>query len=476
MRPEEDLSRAKLGDQRRTKRGATIAAILADRPERSLPEAICNDSALDVAYRWFGNDDVEWTAVIAAHIDATWQRAKSYQTLLAVHDTTDIVFPRRNGRIRKNLAGITKHTQGFYSHTSILVDVCQPNEVLGAVGLQPYVHVADVADDPETIAFWRKYDGYMDNEFERWWQAIQRVEQAKPAGPSIIHVGDRETDDYALYGRLQKNGYRFVFRSFRDRSVCGQDEAEKSRISEAINSTPWRDKTRTVALSARSSDRSAKDMKTNPPRKHRLAKLSFRACRLRLRRPDYLREASDIAETLDLNFVEVLERNPPQGEEAVRWLLVTTEPIDSDDDIIAIIDIYRGRWKIEEFFKCLKSGCLMECAQLDTASALLNLLAIFMPVVTYLLHIRYMQRQHPEAPATTMLSDDELHVLKQEKPNRFSLPIATVNEAVNAIAALGGHLKRNGQPGWLTLARGLNSLFYLVQGWRLAVSSKVPDS
>jgi hypothetical protein len=52
MRPEEDMLRAKLGDTRRTKRGATIAAAIADRPERSLPEAIRNDSDLDVAYRF----------------------------------------------------------------------------------------------------------------------------------------------------------------------------------------------------------------------------------------------------------------------------------------------------------------------------------------------------------------------------------------------------------------------------------------
>ena len=36
-----------------------------------------------------------------------------------------------------------------------------------------------------------------------------------------------------------------------------------------------------------------------------------------------------------------------------------------------------------------------------------------------------------------------------------------------AIAALGGHLKRNGEPGWLTLARGYERLMTLTWGWNL---------
>ena len=60
---------------------------------------------------------------------------------------------------------------------------------------------------------------------------------------------------------------------------------------------------------------------------------------------------------LTLNFVEVREPNPPESEEAIVWRLVMTEPIDTAQEIAVVIDAYRQRWLIEEFFKALKTGC-----------------------------------------------------------------------------------------------------------------------
>jgi hypothetical protein len=35
-----------------------------------------------------------------------------------------------------------------------------------------------------------------------------------------------------------------------------------------------------------------------------------------------------------------------------------------------------------------------------------------------------------------------------------------------AVASLGGHLKSNGDPGWIVLGRGLHDLLLLELGWR----------
>ena len=45
---------------------------------------------------------------------------------------------------------------------------------------------------------------------------------------------------------------------------------------------------------------------------------------------------------------------------------------------------------------------------------------------------------------------------------------ATARDAFLAIAGLGGHLRRNGEPGWQTLGRGYEQLLTLVQGWSAA--------
>jgi hypothetical protein len=41
----------------------------------------------------------------------------------------------------------------------------------------------------------------------------------------------------------------------------------------------------------------------------------------------------------------------------------------------------------------------------------------------------------------------------------------TVREVLFAIAGLGGHLRSNGEPGWLVLGRGFADLLALETGW-----------
>ena len=41
----------------------------------------------------------------------------------------------------------------------------------------------------------------------------------------------------------------------------------------------------------------------------------------------------------------------------------------------------------------------------------------------------------------------------------------SVNEALYAIAAIGGHLKSNGPPGWRILWRGYREIMLLEEGW-----------
>ncbi|HYP75722.1 MAG TPA: hypothetical protein VER12_07205, partial [Polyangiaceae bacterium] len=47
----------------------------------------------------------------------------------------------------------------------------------------------------------------------------------------------------------------------------------------------------------------------------------------------------------------------------------------------------------------------------------------------------------------------------------------TVRQAMLAIAGLGGHIKNNGDPGWLVLGRGFQFLLTLEQGWNASKRS-----
>ena len=61
--------------------------------------------------------------------------------------------------------------------------------------------------------------------------------------------------------------------------------------------------------------------------------------------------------SLKLNVVSVWEPEPPGDEKGIERLLYTSEPVDNPEQMFQVVDWYRARWCIEEYFKALKQGC-----------------------------------------------------------------------------------------------------------------------
>jgi hypothetical protein len=303
----------------------------------------------------------------------------------------------------------------------------------------------------------RKRSDYR-GESGRWRRCIDDAEAILGGRAKAIHVMDREADSYAIFAALSEQQRLFVIRSFHDRVLAGDDEAHLRATAQAARTTLSRE----VPLSPRPKIRGPEG-KRHPARRYRIAKLRFAAAKVELPRPADDR-ASESA-LLKLNVVHVFEAKPPRGESPVEWFLLTNLPVSTSEEIAFAVDCYRGRWTIEEFFKALKTGCQYERRQLESAESLLNALAIFAPVAWRLLLLRHLARTDDKAPATTALTSKQLEVLRAVA--RRPLPAhPTAKDAMLAVAALGGHLRSNGDPGWLVLGRGLHDLLLLEIGWR----------
>ncbi|APR78691.1 Transposase [Minicystis rosea] len=276
---------------------------------------------------------------------------------------------------------------------------------------------------------------------------------------------DREGDSYRLLSALVEQGHRFVIRVARDRCVIDEDD-EPLKLSETLCGLDDLVEVE-VPLSRRAASPMPGKRGTHPPRRARTARLAFSAVAMALKRPQYL---TNEPETLPVHFIHVREIEPPDGEEPVAWVLVTTEPIRTAADVTAIIEHYRTRWLIEEFFRALKTGCRIEERQLESFAALTNALAIFVPIAWQMLVLRHLARTAPEAPAQAVLSDVQIEALTACAKSKLP-PRPSVRDALFAIAALGGHIKHNGEPGWQTLARGLEQLNIFAAGWSAALSA-----
>jgi hypothetical protein len=446
-----EVADSNFADERLNRRLKMLVAGLAADPTRSLPSSF-DSAGLEAAYRFFSNHRVTPEEILAPHIEATKARCEADGTFLVVHDTT--VFSYRWDGERDGLGRVVRGKpnsgQRFFAHFSLAVAADGSHRPLGVAGLKTWIR----GEQPSGI------------EYQRWEDQLRLSSDNLGGGKAAIHLMDREADDYQMFHSLVRDGHRFVARCLHDRWLEGRDGRTKLHaLFEGISPSIERG----VPLARRKPKQKPILAKIHPPRSAHTAMLSVAAATVEIKRPPGRRtHPIETGPTVTLNVVRVWEPEPPAGEAGVEWFLYTTEPITTPEQQLAIVDYYRARWIIEEYFKAIKTGCDFESRQLQDYESLVNLLATFAPIAYRMLLIRSEARRVPDESALTVLTEDHLTVLRAKGRTKLS-ESPTVRELYLAIAVLGGHIKYSKKdPGWLTLARGLEKLETLTEGWLLA--------
>ena len=460
-----ELGAGSFGDRRLAIRLRGMAERFVSQPGVSFPHALNGSAELEAAYRFFGNVAVTPDAILDGHFEGVRRRCERESTVLAIHDTTVISF-RHDGQ-RRGDDGKSFKKQRCFAHVSLAITDDGTRRPLGVAGLGTWYRGSSYGG------------GGWHDEYDRWWLMAQLVAQ-RLSHNSVVHIMDREADDYWLFHNLTKDGHRFIVRArasgTRTRMLVDDDFRQLHEAVASLQAEVERD----VKLSKRRKKGSEVHDRIHPPRESRLTRLSIAARALTLKRPkkhpshSKSRRAATLAPTIPLNVVRVWEPAPPPGEKPVEWVLFTTDPIDSEEQILRIVDRYRARWTIEEYFKALKTGCAFESRQLEEYESLANALAVFAPIACTLLDLRSEARRTPDAPADLILSKSQIEVLRTL--GRIPLPeVPTQRDVLLAVAALGGHIKWSGDPGWLTLGRGYSDLIMLTAGWEAAKLQQARD-
>src|SRR5208337_2362987 len=144
-----------------------------------------------------------------------------------------------------------------------------------------------------------------------------------------IHVMDREADIVDVLLDARRAEARFVIRSAHDRVL-----SDGTHLRERI-ATLQPLVLRKIELNARG-DRGRPGIvkKRHPQRAARSATIGIAGCRVELAPGPHFPDESPIV----LNVVHVREIEPPPGEAPVDWLLCTTEPIETKEQLVAIVD------------------------------------------------------------------------------------------------------------------------------------------
>lgn len=454
-----EVAGAPLGDPRRNRRHAQVVEAIASSPGESLPDIFDDESELEATYRLLNNKHIEFEALLEPHLAQTRERSQQAGCVYAVSDTTDFTFSgaKRQVGVRQG------KVQGFRGHFCLAVTptLRQKALPLGLLGVLPIFRDEPAKEEKDSRQ--RKEEDA--RESLRWNELALAVESPFQGRCQLIHVTDREGDIYEFLSALILRNARFVIRVAQDRVI----EPGHPKLFEQLKQGSFMFE-QEVFVSQRNASPFPKQRKSHPARKARTAQLKVTATTLTIRQP---KDAKDegLPETLTLNYVHVFEPSPPEGEEPIDWKLMTTESVDTREQVEAIMLGYRMRWVIEEFFKALKTGCGYEKNQLESRKAVLNYLAVLAPVAWQLLLLRTVAQEEPEAPAEAVLPELLLKVLRAVTRRPLS-SAPTAQEVLFAIAGMGGHIKNNGPPGWLVLGRGFQKLLLLAEGWAARESTE----
>lgn len=433
-----------LGDERLNARCLLLAESLARDPELSFPDALEDSAELEGGYRFLNNERVDAEEILRPHVAATGARLRAARVVLALHDTTEFIF---GGSVaREGLEG-----DRFRSHFCLAVSAEGRREPLGVLAIDSWVRT-----ERKGKRTYRERRNESDLESNRWLAQSIDVESLAESA-RLIHVEDREADIYESIEARLEHRMHFIVRAQAYRVV--ELATGNENIRDFMRRQPRRFD-RIVTLSRRQKPHSKT---SNQEREGRKAHLSFASASVNIRRPRKVTAGG--TPSLAVNVVHVIELNPPEGEPAVEWLLMTTEPIVNDADVEFIVDSYRARWVIEEYFKALKTGCAYEARQLESYDALRRALSIFAVIAWRLLWMRFLAQNAPDTPATFVATAAELEFLVAQGRLKDA---STVDEFLRAVARLGGHIKNNGPPGWQVLWRGYRKLNDLAAGFALA--------
>jgi hypothetical protein len=129
-----------------------------------------------------------------------------------------------------------------------------------------------------------------------------------------------------------------------------------------------------------------------------------------------------------------------------------------------IVNIYNGRWVIEELNKALKSSCSLLERQAQRRRVMENVIALMLPVAHKILRAKWLYHIAPDEMAMNYFDEKEFKVLVAM--GKLKTVVNTKGaQVVEVIASLGGVIKRkNRHPGWQSIGDGYPSLHTILQG------------
>jgi hypothetical protein len=371
---------------------------------------------------------------------------------VAAQDTTEINFSGADrGRRGLGLAGDGK-SLGFFAHAVVAIDA-DDEAVLGIAGARIWTRGMDKVTE-------RQERHLEDKESERWLEGCQTAASVLAEAARIVVVGDRESDIYQIFTR-KPSGIDVIVRARGNRKL-----ADGGLLFEAGA---------LFAPVAESTVKVAPRQPRLPGDKGRIAHVELSYGQVTVAKPKTGRATPD-AKQVTLNLVVAREVGDPGSGPPLLWRLLTTLPVETAEDAMEVIRLYRLRWRIEQVFRVLKrDGLALEESQIEGAARLFNLTALALGAAARIIQLTD-ARDASNRPATDVIDPslveaaDAISKTLEGKTDRQKNrhPPGSLTWLAWITARLGGWNCYYKPPGPKTMADGWKRLADMLGGYAVA--------
>lgn len=445
----------KVKDVRYKKRAISIARRILQNPETSFIKLFPKESEKEAAYRFIENKKLSPLCLCESVSESSFKTLETEkpERIIVPTDTTTY---SKNPKV-KNVEGMGPigdlNSNGFFIHTALWLDLDgTPRRTLNTYFMTR-----------KRIKLGKnhcKYAEIKDKESYKWFQAVENIEAKIPDGIKITYVTDRESDIHEYFELMNKYNRDYVIRCSHSRRTATSDgeskieeELDHEKVKAVIQTQlPCKGKSKPVlkdiTLKLTWKKVQIKPREDGGPKIHRNRKRFHTYC---------LRVQGKFA-----------------NKKQLKWILYTNTPIETLEDALETLRIYKARWRIEEYHLILKSGLGIEKVKFQHADNIKRFIALCIPTATKLLEIRYCNSYKPHENVARLLSPIYVKALKmllKEQGKEIPRKI-TINKMVETIGVAGGWMarKRDGPPGVRTLWYGWKRLESYVQALRVLQS------
>jgi hypothetical protein len=443
----DEMKAADLADRRLNQRLTRILSDLGQRPTASIPAACGGHAETTAAYRFFDNDKVTFEAVLRPHVEQAVRRVAAQSTALIVQDTTELDLSRPEAQVVGAGPMDVPCRRGVFLHVVEAFSV--DGTPLGAVAAEAWARRDEPEMTREEKRGRRRAAPIEEKESRRWVEGLRRARAVAAAAPetTCVCIADSEADVYEVFAEPRDAGpgrpVELLVRACQDRAVTAAAAGPAPTCLRAAALAAPALFGHEISARGRTPKTACEDRARRQPRRGRKAFVTARATTATLRPPG---RRGERLPAVTVHVVLVREDAPPEGEEPIEWLLITTLPIGDVEAVRQVIAYYTVRWMIELLFRTLKSGCRVERRRFEHVGRLLPCAAVYLIVAWRTLMVCRMGRGCPEISCEALFEPEEwkavfVAVRRARPPERPP----GLGEMTRMVAQLGGYLNRPGR-------------------------------